>query len=137
MSRRELTDAQPDAAAPLFHVSAQALAVGQRLRSYTISTDHVALIRLAGEALNGGPEAIRCLLTSDAFARLQGQGGYQVEMVLLEAAFERVRGATPRSSPVGSRPSMSGEPSPWRGNSGLHIARTVSSTAAPWSRGQR
>ena len=89
--KRELTDTQPDAAAPLFHVSAQALAVGQRLRSYTISTDYAALIRLAGEALNGGPEAIRRLLTSDAFARLHGQGGYQVEMVHLEAVFERVR----------------------------------------------
>ena len=75
----------------MFHVSARAITAGQRLRSYTVSADYAALIRLAGEMLDGGPGAVRHLLASDTFAHLQGQGGYQVEMVLLEAVFERAR----------------------------------------------
>ena len=86
----------PEMAVPLFHVSTQAIAAGQHLRSYTISADHAALIRLAGAALDAGPEAVRKLLAGETFARLQEQGGYQVEMVLLEAVFERGRA---RSTP--------------------------------------
>jgi hypothetical protein len=87
------------APSPLFHVAARALPAGRALRPYAVARDYPALVRLAREALDAGPDAVRLLLAGEAWGRLLGQGGHQAEMVLLEAAFERARVRTAPWSP--------------------------------------
>jgi hypothetical protein len=79
-------------AVPLFHVAARALPVGEALRPYAVAQEYAALLRLAERALEVGPKAVGHLLAGDSWRSLVQEGGYQAEMVLMEAIFERVRG---------------------------------------------
>jgi len=49
------------------------------------------VLRLALQALDDGPDAVATFLAEPAWTRLVSQGGSHAGMVLLEAAFERVR----------------------------------------------
>jgi hypothetical protein len=83
----------------LFHVAGCALTAGSILRPYAVAHDDPAIVRLAQDALDDGPDAVQRLFASDSWSRLLGQGGHRAEMVLLEAAFERVRVRTAPRSP--------------------------------------
>ena len=61
------------------------------LRPYAIARDHGDLLRHAVQAIGEGPEAVANLLAGTAWNRLTASGDSRAGMVLLEAAFERVR----------------------------------------------
>lgn len=75
----------------LFHVSALALPAGTVLRPYAIAHDHRDLIWQAVRAIDEGPHAVTALLGGTAWNRLVSDEEFRAGMVLLEAAFERVR----------------------------------------------
>ncbi len=75
----------------LFHVADRAIPAGEAVRPYGIAREYPALLRLAGQALEVGPDAVRRLLSGRAWDDLRRHGGDRAEMVLMEAAFERAR----------------------------------------------
>ena len=75
----------------LFHVSSPALPTGTVLRPYTIAHDHRDLIWQAVRAIDEGPNAVATLLAGTAWNHLVSEEEFRAGMVLLEAAFERVR----------------------------------------------
>ncbi len=46
----------------LFHVADRALSAGEAVRPYGIAREYPALLRLAGQALETGPDAVQRLL---------------------------------------------------------------------------
>jgi hypothetical protein len=85
--------------APLFHVGATALPIGQVLRPYAIAEEHAALLRQAARALAEGPAAVDRILSGPEWTSLRGQPGQPAPMVLLEATFEHVRARIAPSFP--------------------------------------
>ena len=76
----------------LFHVAVPALAIGHVLSPYAFAQRSLDLLQQADRALEvGGGDAVAELVAGAAWTRLQDSGGYPVEMILLEAVFERVR----------------------------------------------
>ena len=75
----------------LFHVADRTLSEGEAVRPYGIAREYPAVLRLAGQALEAGPDAVRRLLSGEVWDHLRRQGGDRTEMVLIEAAFERAR----------------------------------------------
>lgn len=75
----------------LFHVANRPLASGEAVHPYEIAREYPALLQLAGQALEAGPDAVRRLLGGEAWGHLRRHGGNRAKMVLMEAAFERAR----------------------------------------------
>jgi len=87
-----LNDASTDRVPPvLYHVTSTVLPVGAVLHPYTLGQETLRLLRRAEQVLAEGPDAIRPLLAGAEWSGLTTGGGYRAEMVVLEAAFERVR----------------------------------------------
>ena len=78
-------------ASQLFHVADRALSAGEAVRPYGIAREYPAILRLAVQALEAGPDAVQRLLSGEAWDHLRRHGGDRAEMVLMEAAFERAR----------------------------------------------
>lgn len=75
----------------LYHVAATSLPAGQVLRPYAVARDYVVPLRLVEEALSVGSRAVLQLLAGVTWKHVLQHGRYPVEMVVLEAIFERVR----------------------------------------------
>ena len=78
-------------AASLFHVGAHPVPVGQVLRPYGLACEQQTLLRQCERALVDGADEIEHLLEGVRRDVPSTPGRYRLEMVLLEAIFERVR----------------------------------------------
>src|SRR5215218_4258939 len=77
--------------AVLFRVTHMVLPAGTMLRPYAIAQNHSDLLRPAPQEIAEGSEAVAAPPAGATWAQLVSEGESRAGMVLLEAAFERVR----------------------------------------------